>query len=387
MAIDPANANPPTNPLRFQDIIDEFGENSTVSLGGYRMNDLNVGGLTEIPLDGDGCGILGNGSIPVDNQEIKFSDFYNSRLNVLVDCYTSNQNRVSAKDKYTAVSQPGNYRIIGPKGGDNSNTTETPPSNTGGKKITILVNKEIGSQQSNSTTVCALRTGTWTTGTDLRINVRNGGLISGAGGNGGGGANGTVSGGSGGAGNSAIGIDYVGTTKLIGTSGARIQNGYGGGGGGGGARGTTENWWNDIKKPTLYGQGSGGGGGAGIPAGAGGQEPAPDGLVYAEGNDGGNGGPLLAGNGGTAGGDLGHGNEGGYIGGGAGGRGADSEQTATIGGNGEAGGGEWQWGPGVAGGGAIGGNGYAVVKTSNKILDTSGYAGSLTGGTQNANPT
>tara|TARA_B100001093_G_C26819209_1_gene1011147 strand:- start:1159 stop:2316 length:1158 start_codon:yes stop_codon:yes gene_type:complete len=385
MAIDPANANPPTNQLSFQNIIDEFGENSTKSLGGYRMNNLNVGGLTEIPLDADTCGINANSSIPVDTQEIKFSDFYNSRLNVLVDCYTSNQNRVSAKDKYTSVSQPGNYRIIGPKGGDNSPTSESPPSNTGGKKITILVNKQIGSQNSNNTTVVALRTGTWTTGTDLRINVRNSGLISGAGGNGGTGGPTNVPNGE--DGTSAIGIDYVGTTKLIGTSGAKIQNGYGGGGGGGWASGTTENGWNGINKPTLVGQGSGGGGGAGIPAGVGGQEPAPDGLVYAEGNNGGNGAPLLAGNGGTAGGDLGHGGEGGYIGGGAGGRGADTEQTALGGNNGEVGGGEWQWGPNVYGGGNAGENGYAIVKTSNKTLDTSGYAGSLVGGTQNANPT
>ncbi len=381
MAIDPANANPPTNPLRFQNIIDEFGENSTNSLGGYRMNNLNIGGLTEISLDGDGCGISGNGSIPVDNQEIKFSDFYNSRLNVLVDCYTSNQNRVDAKDKYTAIAQPGNYRIIGPKGGDNSNTSETPPSDTGGKKITILVNKQIGSQKNNSTTVCALRTGTWTTGTDLRINVRNNGLISGAGGNGG--TGGPSSGANGSPGTSAIGIEYVGTTKLIGTSNAKIQRGYGGGGGGGWASGTTENG----SKPTLVGQGSGGGGGAGIPAGAGGQEPPPNGGNYADGNNGFNGSALGGGAGGVAGNDKTHGGEGGYIGGGAGGRGADSEQTALKGANGEVGGGEWQWGPSVYGGGFPGGNGYAIVKTSNKTLDTSGYAGSLVGGTQNANPT
>jgi len=383
MAIDPANANPPTNQLRFQDIIDEFGENSTKSLGGYRLNNLNIGGLTEIPLDADTCGIAGNSSIPVDNQTIKFSDFYNSRLNVLVDCYTSNQNRVRAKDKYTAQSQPGNYRIIGPKGGDNSNTTEAPPSNTSGKKITILVNKQIGSEVANDTSRVALRTGTWTTGTDLRINVRDSGLISGAGGNGG---NGTNGGGGlpGSSGNSAIGIDYVGTTKIIGSSGAKIQKGYGGGGGGGGASGQTENGG----KPWLYGQGSGGGGGAGIPAGLGGQEAPPDGYPYADGNNGGNGSALFAGNGGPAGGDIGHGGEGGYIGGGAGGRGADSEQTATNGNNGEAGGGEWQRGPNIAGGGGIGGDGFAFVKTSNKTLDTSGYSGSLVGGTQNfANPT
>ena len=383
MAIDPANANPPTNQLSFQNIINEFGENSTKSLGGYRMNNLNVGGFTELPLDGDTCGILANGSIPVDNQEIKFSDFYNSRLNVLVDCYTSNQNRVNAKTKYTAGSQPGNYRIIGPKGGDNSNSSESPPSNTSGKKITITVNKSIGSQSSSNTSTVALRTGTWTTGTDLRINVRSSGFISGAGGNGGNGGYNASGGYSGTSGNSAIGVDYTGgTTKIVGVSGAKIQRGYGGGGGGGDSKGRTENGG----KPWLYGQGSGGGGGAGIPGGVGGYEPAPDGYPRADGNDGFAGGTLLAGGGGAAGGHIGHGKEGGYIGGGAGGRGADSEQTAQIGNNGEAGGGEWQEGPSNYGGGAIGGNGYAIVKKSSSTVDTSGFSGTLNGGTTTSNP-
>ena len=386
MAIDPANANPPTNQLSFQDIIDEFGENSTKSLGGYRMSNLNIGGLTEIHLDADTCGIAGNGSIPVNNETIKFSDFYNSRLNVLVDCYTSNENRVTATDKYTAIAAPGNFRIIGPKGGDNSNTTESPPANTSGKKITILVNKQIGSVQANDSTRVALRTGTWDAGTDLRINVRDGGLISGAGGNGGNGSNGGT-GGPGSSGNSAIGLDYVGTTKIIGSSGAKIQKGYGGGGGGGGGSGQTENSYCDTNKPWIYGQGSGGGGGAGIPAGAGGQEPAPENCFYASGNNGFAGGPILAGGGGAAGGDIRHGKEGGYIGGGAGGRGADSEQSALGGSRGEAGGGEWQRGPNTANGGGIGGDGFAFIKTSNKILDTSGYSGSLNGGISNANPT
>lgn len=385
MAIDPANANPPTNPISFQQIRNEFGDNSTMSLGGYRMNNLDIGGLSEISLDGDGCGILGNGSIPVDNQTIKFSDFYNSRLNVLVDCFTSNQNRVNAKDKYTAPSQAGNYRIIGPRGGDNSNTVDSgPPSNTNGKKIIITVNKQIGSVASSDVTKVALKTGTWSTGTDLRINVRASGLISGAGGNGGnGGYNST--GGSGTGGNSAIGINYTGgTTKIIGVSGAKIQNGFGGGGGGGGNAGQTENGG----KPWLYGQGSGGGGGAGIPAGAGGQEPPPDGYPRADGNDGGNGSTLSAGGGGAAGGDIGHGKEGGYIGGGKGGRGADSEQTAQGGNGSEAGGGEWQNGPNYHNGGGAGSNGHAIVKQANTTVDTSGYGGSIIGSTlSNTTPT
>ena len=387
MAIDPANANPPTNQLSFQDIIDEFGENSTKSLGGYRMNNLNVGGFTEVSLDGDGCGISGNGSIPVDNQPIKFSDFYNSRLNVLVDCYTSNQNRVVAKTKYTANVQPGNYRIIGPKGGDNSNTSETPPSNTSGKKIIITVNKQIGSVNANNDkTKCALRTGNWNSGTDLRINVRSNGFISGAGGHGGSGGTGNSNGFGGKNGTSAIGVTYSGT-KIIAVSGAKIRKGYGGGGGGGSAYGQTE----ESYKPYIYGQGSGGGGGAGIPFGEGGDESDANPGIHANGIDGNDGTATSGGAQSPRGPYVYFGGENGVptrARGGTGGRGADSEQTATTGGTGDANGEEWQRGPYNLGGGAPGTDGHWLVRPSGTSVDTSQIAaGVVQGDVSNQNPT
>ena len=83
MALQASGGNPPTNSISFGQIENEFGQNSTRSLGSYRMNNLNIGALSEVSLDRDGAGINANSSIPVDDQTIKFSDFYSSRLNVI----------------------------------------------------------------------------------------------------------------------------------------------------------------------------------------------------------------------------------------------------------------------------------------------------------------
>ena len=57
MALQASGGNPPTNSISFSQIVTEFGQNSSSSLGGYRMNNLNIGDLTEVSLDRDGCGI------------------------------------------------------------------------------------------------------------------------------------------------------------------------------------------------------------------------------------------------------------------------------------------------------------------------------------------
>ena len=208
MALQASGGNPPVNSISFGQIQNEFGQNSSSSLGGYRMNNLNIGALTEVSLDRDGAGINANSQIPVDNQTIKFSDFFSSRLNVIIDCHTSNQNRVHAKnDKYNAPSASGNYVVVGGGG---------KPSNTNGKKIIIHVNKQIGSAAGDINT-CALRTGTWNNGTDLRVEVAENGIIAGAGGNGGiggGGSPGPAGGGNGGDGNSGLGIEYTGLSLI-----------------------------------------------------------------------------------------------------------------------------------------------------------------------------
>ena len=105
MAIKASGGNPPTNSLSFLEIENEFGQNSTRSLGAYRMNNLNIGDLTEVSLSRDGCGISANSNIPVDNEEIKFSDFFSAKQNIIIDLHTSSQNRINAKnDKYNAYT-------------------------------------------------------------------------------------------------------------------------------------------------------------------------------------------------------------------------------------------------------------------------------------------
>ena len=61
------------SPLSFSEIEAEFGQNSDRDLGEYRVSQ-TVGGLSNQPLD---TGIPQSG-------EIKFSDFYDKRLNVII---------------------------------------------------------------------------------------------------------------------------------------------------------------------------------------------------------------------------------------------------------------------------------------------------------------
>lgn len=359
MALQASGGNPPVNSISFGQIQNEFGQNSSSSLGGYRMNDLNIGALTEVSLDRDGAGISANSSIPVDNQTIKFSDFFSSRLNVIIDCHTSNQNRVEAKnDKYNAASASGNYVVVGGGG---------KPSNTNGKKIIIHVNKQIGSAAGDINT-CALRTGTWNNGTDLRVEVADSGIIAGAGGNGGeGGGNEDSNGVPGGDGNSGLGIQYTGGTTLVTTEGnGKIVGGGGGGGGGGSGYGKTER----SPKPTLRAEGGGGGGGAGIPAGLGGEKGngscvgGGEGCYNdGEGEDGDIGTATAGGEGGTFS-NANQGGEGNNLSGGVGGDGGNPGSSGDGGVAGEGGGGEWEWGPVFYNGSGGGSGGSAIRRVS-----------------------
>ena len=74
--------------LSFSEIEAEFGQNGGRSLGGYRLTQ-SVGSLSNLPLDS---------GIPTSGQ-IKFSDFYSKKLNVVVDCHSgSREDRKSAKN-------------------------------------------------------------------------------------------------------------------------------------------------------------------------------------------------------------------------------------------------------------------------------------------------
>ena len=109
--------------------------------------------------------------------QIKFSDFYSTRLQQVVNFYGSGRggNRLVAKDRYNSggsndVNVVGNYR--------------TRPNDTSGTKVHIHVNQTIGSEKSN-VQHCALRTGSWSSSTTLQVDIGGSGRIRGGGGDGG----------------------------------------------------------------------------------------------------------------------------------------------------------------------------------------------------------
>ena len=240
------------NPLSFSEIEAEFGQNNDRDLGEYRVSQ-TVGALSNQPLD---TGIPQSG-------EIKFSDFYSKRLNVIVDYHdTAANNPADAKSKYTQAAtvtgrSNGNWTVIG--------QFKNPPSNTGGTKTRIHVNKNIGSAK-GSVSHCAVRTSSnWDSGTVLSVEIGASGKIIGAGGDGGAGGNGsTPNGGNGTDGTSALGIQYEGTSIF--NNGDIIAGGGGGGGGGYRKVEREENWGG----PVYAANGGGGGGGQGLPNGTGG---------------------------------------------------------------------------------------------------------------------
>ena len=299
-----------SGPISFSQIESEFGRNGGRSLGNYRVSDNYVssrGGsadMANLPLD---SGIPQSGAIA-------FSQFYNKRLNMVVDYYSggSTRYRVDGRRKYN--NRPGDVRCVG--------GFRTRPSNSSGTKVFLHVNVPIGSEKSQDRTRCAMRTGNWEGNTDLHVDVGSSGMIVGAGGNGGKGR--VCDGGRRGKnGTSGLGIQYTnGTTTVRVFSGGRIQAGYAGGGGGGGGH-------NDPDKNTQdhASSGGGGGGGAGLPAGNGG--PRGDGAFGKgdNGNSGSNG--SITGRGGGGGGGGGGGSSGGN-----GGNGAAPGQNAGGGGGG-----------------------------------------------------
>ena len=346
MAIKASGGNPPSNSLSFTEIENEFGQNASRSLGDYRMNNLNIGALTEVSLSRDGCGISANSSIPVDNQQIKFSDFFSAKQNIIIDLHSINQNRINAKnDKYNASSASGNFTVVG---------SPSKPSTTSGKKVIIHVTKSIGSAAGNVNNV-ALRTGNWDSGTEVLVEVATGGLIMGAGGKGGNGRE-DASGLSGDNGTSALGIDYNGTK--IQTTGGTIICGFGGGGAGGGGQTKRQgNWRGAGRGPEVKAGGGGGGGGQGIPGGAGGTSP--------ENRNGTAGSATAAGDGGDGAEVTSRGEA--TINGGTGGEGGHTGDTsADDGSSAFLSGGEHE-NASTSGGGAGGNNGAAIRKASSGI--------------------
>ena len=209
--------------IKFSDIRNEFGGTSNNNIGSYRISETY--GDKNYTLD---TGIPSSGTI-------RWSDFNDKRLNLVVDCYADcADNRVVARDEY----DNNNVSIVG--SGTLNSPAKTKPTNTSGNKVDIRVNKTIGSVRNGYQAYCALRTGDWETNTALWVDVGSQGKICGAGGNGGAGGDGTGDGGdsgySGGDATSALGLAQDGVQVKIESGGALI-GGFGGGGGGAGIPG------------------------------------------------------------------------------------------------------------------------------------------------------
>ena len=334
--------------IKYSQIITEFGTPNNGGLGEFRLGGgEDVGSLSDVPLD------VG---VPVSGQ-IKFSDFYSKRLNQIVDLHSIGNNTVrqDAKDRWNN----GNVHIVG-----SSRTGKTQPPDTIDDRIIINVNNTIGSAQGTQTH-CALKTGTWDSGTTLVIEIGPSGKLYGSGGKGGDG--GSASGGQGDngeTGSSALGIQYACTVNNLGV----IQSGYGGGGGGGGRQQQT----NTGKKSPPQNNGApggGGGGGAGLPAGGAGI--CPDGAF----------------GGGTNGSDGQPGSLSGQATGGLGGNyGADGGNSSPVN-NSATKGDDGEVDNSTGGHGTGGSNGFAIITNQGSAPSITG-GGSITGRTTTStNPT
>ena len=327
-------------------IANEFGytNGSETRLGSYRSTNgqgnfpVSFGTLSFSSIDG-------SGSVPTSGQ-IKFSDFYSTKLQQVVNFYSSGRggNRLIAKDRYNSggsndVNVVGNYR--------------TRPNNSSGTKVHIHVNQTIGSEKTR-VEHCALRTGSWDSSTTLQVDIGGSGRISGAGGNGGAGRSSSGNGSPGGDGTSALGIQYNPTQVNV-ASGGFLVGGFAGGGGGAGG-------FDYDKRSSRHASGGGGGGGAGIPAGAGG----PRGTTGALGGNGSAGNTTTGGEGG------GGSNNGNEAFGGGGGDGGQLGNPADNGGGGSGGEGS------TSSGGSAGTPGAAIRRNSGFTVNVSNN-GNLSG--------
>ena len=369
--------------LAFSEIENEFGQpDNGRSLGRYRSSDSefknkNIGQLSNLPLD---TGIPASG-------EIRFSQFYGKKLNMVVDYYddtgssggeASNvlnrqddgANTLAATWRYNNLSN--RVKVVGGyRDRPTGSVSGYALSSSGwqnGKKIFIHVNKQIGSVKSGSDSdrnKVALRTGNWPSGTTLQIDIGSSGRIQGAGGNGRQGASNSGTPSQAFTGTSGLGIEYP---AQINNSGI-IRCGYGGGGGGAGS------WSDPNKNPRDFGRsGGGGGGGAGIPAGDGGpQNTGGYGSAGAGGPSDQNGKGKAGSDasfdaGGNGGGGGVHGEGGGGAGnGGPGGDQNDAAQSGTAG------------SPNRGGGGAAGSNGFGIIFGSSSIQNNSSGDKTLSG--------
>ena len=324
-----------------------LGATGGTRIGDYRLDggQTFVGGTPEQPTQ---ITLPISNGIPITGP-ISFSDFYGARPTYIVDYY-SGAAETPSDDAYERFKANNKVIIggkIGPKDGDANDTS--------GRRVIILVNKDIGSD-TRTATHCALKTGSgWSSDTQLEILVGPNGEILGAGGLGGGGGSGHSGGrdgNDGGSASSALGIQYEGTgrTRVIVQNLGRIAGGGGGGGGGGGARAEREESWSGPERGA-----NGGAGGNGIgynqdqsDGGEGGTSSIR--ALTVVGGDGGNGGNF----------------------GNAGGNGVDGSASGYL---------EWS---SLGEGGAGGGAGAAIRKTNANInieVSTQGALSQIAGAT------
>tara|TARA_S200000501_G_scaffold378498_1_gene441434 strand:+ start:1710 stop:2855 length:1146 start_codon:yes stop_codon:yes gene_type:complete len=363
------------NPLAFTEIEAEFGGTPGRSFGKYRRDDPSF--TNESPSGSSLSGLPLDTGIPTSG-EIKFSQFYGKKLNMVIDYYadTANLNKAAAGNNTMAATwryqnQSERVKIVGgyrsrPLGSVAANYALTASDWQGGKKVFINVNQTIGGKKPSMNNV-ALRTGNWPTGTELRVDVGPSGYITGAGGDGGATSPGTSSNAfPGNNGTSALGIEYPAAIN----NGGVIRCGYGGGGGGSGAADDPSD-----KSDTDYGRtGGGGGGGAGLPAGnggAGGPGGSFNGPDPKDGQPGDAGTLTTGGSGGVS-----YPYEGANAG--AGGDGGDFGGAAEPGVKGTQGRGVGYSAPGNEG--AAGNDGKAIYYSSSSVQSGSTFSGNTIGG-------
>ena len=324
--------------LSFSEIEAEFGSNGERSLGDYRLTQ-NVGELSNLPLD---VGVPTSG-------QIKFSDFYNKKLNVVVNCYSGgdefHKNAKNDKWNNNSVTVIGGFRS----------------KKESGSKIIIHVNKRFGSDK-NGANRCALRTGSWSSVNSMQIDVGSSGRLLGAGGDGGAGSQFSGAAGNGGAGSSGLGVEVNNTVVNV-VSGGVLRAGFGGGGGGGSGRQTD-------KGEDRKASGGGGGGGQGFPGGSGGPRGSTSVSNTSGGTDGTSGDISEAGEGGN-------GSENASEAfGGAGGEGGSFGEGANAGGGGS--------GKQTGAAGSGGGDGAAIRRSSGFTV-TINNSGNIQGSTTATN--
>jgi len=250
--------------LSFTEITNEFGTANPTSLSQYYGLDAGI------PTSG----------------QIKFSDFYGKILNAT---RTINENQ----QNFNAYNDFPNATIVG-----GHRTVATVISTNQAVKYFLTNNSIIGS---NSTGTTAFTTGSWPTGTSIRLTNNN--FIVGAGGNGG-----NANDGAGGSGGNALTV----LISTIITNNGTIAGGGGGGNGGSGASFTQCRQVGCCEQvcDTATAGGGGGGGGAGSNAGSGGSPNGGAGSLTTGGGGGGGGfnqtgGASVTGGSGSAGGNLG----------------------------------------------------------------------------------